>query len=193
MSQTGKSKIVCLDPGHGPGDPGAVVRVNNTIVKESELAFLLCRRAKEPLIRAGDIRIVWTHVMQEQPTLARRVATAVANRATHFVSIHCNAGPPSARGLEVFYADGYGAGKALAERFSAAMKKMVPGLVFRGVKPDNQSQHRSLYVLRATMRRGIPAMLIEAGFLTNAADRELMESPYFGLAIGYAITEALSV
>jgi N-acetylmuramoyl-L-alanine amidase len=47
-----------------------------------------------------------------------------------------------------------------------------------------------LYVLRENYRRR-PAILIEAGFITSAADRQLMEAPAYGLALGDALAEAL--
>jgi len=60
----------------------------------------------------------------------------------------------------------------------------------RGVKSDTDTPRRRLYVLRENYRRR-PAILIEAGFITNAAERELMEAPAYGLALGDALAEAL--
>ena len=39
----------------------------------------------------------------------------------------------------------------------------------RGVKWDGQSRHKSLFVLRDTCKK-MTAVLLEIGFLTNAAD-----------------------
>ena len=175
---------VCLDPGHGGRDPGAVADGH----READLALLLARRMKEGLIRAGH-RVVWTRTDDRGLTLARRVQAAREAGAELFVSVHCNAGPPAARGIEWFHAEGDAASRMLAQDWASRLQARIPVRV-RGVKPDSASPRQRLFVLRGN-RRERRALLVEAGFITSPADRELLLSPGFGLALGDALAEAL--
>jgi len=176
---------ICLDPGHGGRDPGAVAL---TGARESTLALLLARRMKEGLVRAGH-RVVWTRTGDQSLTLADRVAAADREASDLFISIHCNAGAPAASGVEWIVAKPDSRSRALAERWEKALLKRMT-VKSRGVKSDTDTPRRRLYVLRENYRRR-PAILIEAGFITNAAERELLEAPAYGLALGDALAEAL--
>lgn len=87
-----------------------------------------------------------------------------------FVSIHCNAASPSAKGTETFYCAGSSKGRTIAE---FVQKSIVANLqtVDRGVKDDTQSAAGRLYVLRQT---AMPAILIELAFLSNEDDAKLL-------------------
>lgn len=89
-------KIIVLDPGHGGKDTG-------TSVNEKAFALDVARRAK-PLLEAAGYRVVLTREADTFLDLAERGATANANRADVFVSIHFNALPNDHKtsGVEVF-------------------------------------------------------------------------------------------
>lgn len=180
--------LIVLDPGHGGRTPGAVGALGATRHRESDVALLVARRIKEPLARKH--KIVWTRTSDENVTLKRRVEIADANNAGAFISVHMNAGAPTARGCEIYYADGDAESMRFASRILTRMAGIYPGFITRGVKPDWKSQHKSLYVLQKQKGRRL-AILIEAAFISNAADLEMALSPQYGLALGEAILSAL--
>jgi len=59
----------------------------------------------------------------------------------------------------------------------------------RGVKPDTASRLGSLGLLRGCYPT-VPAVLLEAGFLTHPVDRDMMADPSYAAAMGKAITQS---
>lgn len=177
--------VVCIDPGHGGHDPGAV----GGGAKESDLALLIARRAKEQLV-AAEHKVVWTRTDDTFVEIDARPKVAIAVDADLFVSLHCNAGAATARGVEALVVAGDARSKDVAKRVLAKLSALYPGLRLRGVKPDTSSHVRRLGVLRGSYKH-MPAFLIECGFLTNEDDRCILQDPAFGLALGTAISRVL--
>lgn len=96
--------------------------------------------------------------------LNEQVAKANASGATVGVSHHLNAG--GGTGFEVYYYRNSNAGKAYAEKISAALAKHY-GLRNRGAKPDTATSHGSLRWCTGTK---MPAVLIEWGFIDTPSD-----------------------
>jgi len=128
--------------------------------------------------------------------------------ATSFVSIHINAlgtstGTTTAAGAEVFVT-GYTAFNAgstdLANRILAELSKV--GLSSRGVKINNDDHNNGTYpdgtwkddlaVIRYNILNGIPAILIEHGFINNAHDYSLLASPTKLKEMGVADATAIA-
>lgn len=120
--------------------------------------------------------------------LGRRGKLVVATGCDVFLSIHCNAGPPSAHGVEAYVVEGDERSHAAARRLVAAVCEC--GFASRGVKWDRQSAHGRLRVLRDTYRK-MPAVLLEVGFLTNEHDASLLAERRARERIAAAIAEAL--
>lgn len=176
--------IICLDPGHGGRDAGAC-----STVAERDLVLLIARRAKESLIAAGH-SVVWTRTdNRSRPSIDERPKIAARAGAGLFVSIHANAaGDEKAHGAEAWYRAGCLRDERLARVLLAALARECPRpLKLRGAFPDTRNRHGRLGVLRGCWRLGIPAVLLECGFLTNPSDLATMLSPEFGLAVGRAI------
>ena len=176
--------IICLDPGHGGRDPGAC-----STVCERDLVLLIARRAKEPLVAAGH-SVVWTRSDNQRcPGINQRPKIAARAGAGLFVSIHANAASGrGASGVEAWYRAGSSGDELLARRLLALLaREYGRNLKLRGAFPDTLNRHGSLGVLRGCRRFGMPAVLLECGFLTNAGDRATMLDPAFGLALGRAI------
>lgn len=178
---------ITIDPGHGGGDPGAVARDGT---READLALLLARRIKEPLVAAGHI-IGWTRTTDIRVHLTERARIADRQRAGLFLSVHCNsAADRRARGFEVVYAAPDPESAELGRRIVRALSLIYPGVVIRGVIPDTRTPHGSLTVLRRNYRKR-RAVLLECGFMSNPADLEMMRRPEYGLAIGRAVVAAI--
>lgn len=180
---------VVLDPGHGGHDRGAVNRWG----AEKNYNLDLSRRIRPYLQKAG-LRVVITRGRDEFIPLERR--PAIANKlgeGTIFVSVHCNAAATRtslATGFEVFSLSPRGApnshddyltrrsfsaerghkfdfaNHALATSIHHAMLGRVP-MFDRGVK------RARFAVLRYA---GVPAVLIECGFMSNPQDARKLHS-----------------
>lgn len=164
---------VALDAGHGAriGRPHTGACANGLV--EDEVAMDLVRRVGHHLRAAGH-KTVLTRPDERLVSLAERARIARANRCDLFVSIHCNAGPPAACGVEALVAEGDQRSRKIASVLVETLARR--GLRNRGVKWDSQSQHSRLAVLRGTCRH-MPAVLLEIGFLTNLCDAGLLKQP----------------
>jgi N-acetylmuramoyl-L-alanine amidase len=184
----GEKMIVCIDPGHGGPDPGAVSPEG---IEEKKITLAVSKRIAEYLRRAG-VQVVLTRdtdkelVAGNDDSAELRARAQVANnaKADYFLSIHCNAAASSeAEGFELFCYPGSIVGTVLADR-AAHSYGIASGLPCRRVEGAN------FQVLRDTL---MPAVLIELGFLTNKADCALLREPAFqdkiALGIAFGILE----
>lgn len=178
--------LICFDPGHGGNDPGAVASDGT---REATLALLLARRAKESVIR-HEHTVLWTRTDNRFVEIEERPRVALRAKADAFISFHCNAAASPARGIEAWVVAGDTRSESAARKMLQMMALMIPGIRVRGVKPDTANRHGRLGVLRGCYKQ-MPAILIECGFLTTVADRELMQEVHFGLALGEAIHAGL--
>lgn len=181
----GEKMIVCIDPGHGGPDPGAVSPEG---IQEKKITLTVAKRVAEYLKRAG-VQAVLTRdtdkelVAGNDDSAELRARAKVANdaKADYFLSIHCNAATSSeAEGFELFCYPGSIVGAVLANRVAHSYG-IASGLPCRRVEGAN------FQVLRDT---AMPAALIELGFLTNKTDCALLKEPAFqdktalGIAFG---------
>ena len=173
---------ICLDAGHG-GGTGA--RGNGLV--EDDLALDFVTRVGHHL-RAKGVQTVLTRSDDRFVNLKARPPKAAG--CDLFVSFHCNAATnPGAQGCEILVAKGDTRSKVKAVK---VLLRICAGGAFqsRGVKYDDAGQHKSLYVLQHTYKK-MPAMLIEMGFVTNAADASWLRSKEWREAISVKIAAAL--
>lgn len=166
--------LVCIDPGHGGADPGAVAGG----VRESDVV-LAHALAIGAALEAAGAAVLYTRTEDVARTLASRARAANDAHAARFVSVHANASASEApRGFQVFHCRGSEAGEALARRIYDAALPAAGATDWSGVYPDESAAcgYRALYVLRATR---MPAVLIELGFLTHAGERERLQDPAY--------------
>lgn len=177
--------IVVIDCGHGmnarvpfKNDPGAVAGGHT----EADIVLDWGLTLKHYLTQAG-IKVYMTRSTRAtgMPTLAR-AAWARSKRATHFISLHCNAGDPSATGTETFYRKA-GVWPQAVQR--AALKSL--GLRNRGVKHESLSRRKRLAVLGAPN-----PCLLELGFISNAGDREKLLSREARIAFAQELVRYLT-
>ncbi len=180
-------KVVFIDAGHGGIDWGACYTPEGGthLVRESTINLNIANRVVE-LLRADGYKVYTTRDTDIYPGLFETAILANTVKAQAFVSIHQNVDAQNLRqnGTTTYYqrssdvsefpenqkGDGdYDRGKALAEavhtRFVAAT-----GAFNIGVVADNWA---------VTRETTMPAILIECGFMTNAAElKKLMSSEY---------------
>jgi len=166
---------VVVDPGHGGPNPGAV-GASGTREADNVLAIGL---SLAQMLKAAGADVVLTRDADVQPRapqkpsagqLEARVLVANASGAHLFVSIHNNAHRDrSISGMMTFYLEGDATGKAIARVMQEELVKAT-GMKDRGIHGAR------FYVLRNTK---MPAVLVEAGFISNAGDERLLQDPAF--------------
>jgi N-acetylmuramoyl-L-alanine amidase len=211
--------IVVIDPGHGGRDPGAT-SVSGQI-QEKYLTLVLARQLRDALVSRGRVRVAMTRDDDRYLTLDDRAAVARRLDAAEFVSIHIDSAPnPLARGASVYSlsdvaSDEEAARLASVENGSSgaaeqgnAVQTLLADLAMRsqmsasadlaarlvnkasGTVELRPNPHRfaAFYVLR---RAQTPAILFEAGYLSNADDELLLRSPEQRSKMVLALAQAI--
>lgn len=171
-------KVVVIDAGHGGSDPGAI-----SITKKNEKDFTLAvvLKIQALLQQEPDIDFVLTRSDDSYPTLPDRVKIANNLHADVFVSIHGNStsSAVSPSGTEIYY----------TRADSVSFAQMVHDHVVQALGlPDRGIHAKSLHVTRETT---MPAVLVEAGYLSNAGDESLMYSDEFQQKLAQAVVDAI--
>jgi N-acetylmuramoyl-L-alanine amidase len=211
--------IVVIDAGHGGRDPGATSVSGQ--VSEKDLSLALARELKDQLVSRGRVRVAMTREDDRYLTLDQRAALARRLDAAMFVSLHMDSAPnPLARGATVYSlsdvasdaeaarlaaAENRGVGEAAA---GGSVEAMLSGLAMQGqmsasadlavrfvdksagrfaLRP-NPHRFADFRVLR---RAGAPAVLVEAGYLSNVDDEVLLRSPEERARIALALAQAI--
>jgi N-acetylmuramoyl-L-alanine amidase len=211
--------IVVIDAGHGGRDPGAT-SVSGQI-HEKDLTLALARELRDQLVERGRVRVAMTRDGDHYLTLEERSAVARRLEAAMFVSLHMDSAPnPLARGASVYSLSDV-ASDAEAARFAAlengaitvnedngSVQSMLSDLAIRGQMTasadlaarlvDKSAGHfdmrtdphrfASFHVLRTA---DTPAVLFEAGYISNADDELLLRSPEHRAAIVLALAQAI--
>ena len=211
--------IVVIDAGHGGRDPGAISVSGQ--VREKQLTLVLAQALRDELVKRGRVRVAMTRDDDRYLTLDERAAVARRLTAAMFVSIHIDSAPnPLARGASVYSlsdvaSDAEAAAVAARENMGedqgergGAVDLMLADLAMRShmsasadlasrlvnkaagrveLRPD---PHRfaAFHVLR---RAETPAVLFEAGYLSNADDELLLRNPTDRAKMVLALAQAI--
>jgi N-acetylmuramoyl-L-alanine amidase len=164
VSAGGSRPLVCLDPGHGGSDSGAL---GNGLV-EKDLNLDIARRAR-PIIQAMGYDVLMTRESDVYVSLQDRCTIANRARASIFVSVHNNAYESSSTGTETYCFYNSVDGRKLATDIHSEV-------VRRTMREDRGVKEAGFYVLRHT---DMTAALLEGAFLTNPADAKCLADPRF--------------
>jgi N-acetylmuramoyl-L-alanine amidase len=94
-------QVICLDPGHGGTDLGAVGRSK---LMEKDITLKVAKKLKKIIELKLGFRVVMTRDKDEEVSLNSRVAQANNQKAQLFVSIHVNSSfRKAASGPETYY------------------------------------------------------------------------------------------
>lgn len=164
-------KIICLDPGHGGSDPGAIGEAG-TLEKDNTLAISLSLKDKLEangatvvLTRDSDTDITYPGASNNDE-LGARVDIANETNADVFISIHNDAFTNSASsGTTTFH---YGDTESI-ELATQVQKCLTVNL---GTK-NRGVQFASFYVIRYA---DMPSILVETAFITNPEEEVLLAS-----------------
>lgn len=211
--------IVVIDAGHGGRDPGATSVSGQ--VNEKDLTLELARELRDQLVKRGRVRVAMTRDDDRYLTLDDRALVAQRLNAAMFVSLHIDSAPnPLARGATVYSlsdvaSDEEAARLAATENAGSAgdTRSGTIEAVLRDLAMQSQMSasadlaarlvshaagrielrpdpHRfaSFHVLR---RAEAPAVLFEAGYISNADDEVALRSPEQRAKIVLALAQAI--
>ena len=192
--------LVVLDPGHGGQDSGAMCAG----ILEKDLTLDVAQRV-DRLLQAQGTATLLTRNGDNYVSLADRAA--LANRAQDciFVSIHFNEGNKNtSAGAETYYAE-------RQMPVTPLLVSWLPFLQHASIEAANiESQSLAEFIQEALVARtqavnrgtkaeqffvianvGVPAVLVEAGFLSNKDDITKLESNDYREQMAAAIGEGI--
>jgi N-acetylmuramoyl-L-alanine amidase len=194
---------ICLDAGHGGKDSGN----REGPYEEKKYTLLFAQELKTALTRAG-FKVVLTRTSDTYPALEERPALARRRGADLFVSLHFNSADGSAarsvQGVEVY---------CLTPSRANSTNARGPGNEM-GPRPGNRLDTRNMllaYQIQRAMIRGLgaedrgvrrarwavlcnaemPAVLIEAGFMTHPTESKKIYSPAYRQQMAQTITTGI--
>jgi N-acetylmuramoyl-L-alanine amidase len=167
---------VCIDPGHGGTDPGAL-GVNGDF--ESRLVLNVGLMVKTIIAPMCDV--LMTREDDTFVSLSERCRMANKWGADIYVSIHFNSATPDAHGWEVFTSGSTGSRK-LANDLAAAHSEAFPEQKTRGIK------QAGFYVIKET---DMPAALWEGGFISNVKEAEWINQHETQVRMADAIAQGI--
>jgi N-acetylmuramoyl-L-alanine amidase len=173
---------ICIDPGHGGADPGAI-GTQPFRLEEKDFNLSLALLLEEELEARGHWTVM-TRRRDRSLSLAARADFSNRLEADLFVNIHANAAEtPTVEGIEVYCFPGSATGENAATQVLNEMITMFPDHRNRGVKEANFD------VLRLTE---MTAILIESEFLTHPAQLEFLADPQNQRNLALAISAGIS-
>ena len=197
-----KVRKVCLDPGHGGKDPGNEIGSN----QEKQYTLLLAKEVRAQLARAG-LKVSLTRSADSFIELPGRPGLAKRRSADLFISLHFNAaesGRSTVQGAEVYCltpagatstnarGEGNGEGPFPGNRHNDQnlfLAYQVQRALTRNLTVEDRGVRRARFaVLRDAV---MPAVLIEAGFLSHPVEGRQILSVAYRQKIARAIVEGL--
>lgn len=175
-------KIV-IDPGHGGND-----RANRgpTGYVEADGVLDISLRLKPLIEPYFEVKLT----REKDKTVELHERSAISNEwgADLFISIHTNAGPVNAKGIETYYTNNNEEAKRVGGIIQSHLVDTL-GLHDRGIRTrllDNGQDYYS--VIRRTEA---PALLLEIGFHSNPEEEALLKTSEFRQKAAEAIASGL--
>ena len=176
---------ICIDPGHGGKDPGAIAKLDDIEYREKNLNLTAAYFLAGVLDSFGHEAIL-TRVTDEFLTLQNRVDQANDIDADLFISVHCNSFERSEPGgFEVWHYPDSDMGSHIASAILRAVRS-IPWMEIHG----EGIYEKAFHVLKYTT---MPAILLELSFMSNEADLKTLVSLGKLFAICRNIGEAVTV
>lgn len=165
-------ETIMIDAGHGGYDTGSI-GVRGEYEKDINLKISLALGKK---LQSSGYTVVYTRTSDtvswpsdNTQDLQARCDMAVSKNADYFISIHLNSSEYEANGYEI-YCD---FNNAKTKKLSSNILKQLDSLEYstnRGLQDTNET---ALYVIS---HNKVPAILIEAGFISNTSDLSYIQN-----------------
>ena len=175
---------ICIDPGHGGTDPGAV---GQNGAKEKDIVLQIGLKLRDALQRNGIVVVMTREKDIESGKLVIADRCKIANNAgvDYLVSIHANADSDrddkTGYGTETWAYSKTSAGYPLAQ---TVQKELIAaaGLTDRGVKFNDWA------ILKGVKA---PAILIETAFINNTQEEKLLTDASWQKKVAEAIAKGI--
>lgn len=190
-----ESRVFIIDAGHG-GEDGGAVAADGTA--ESGINLAVALRLNELLqlygqqtemIRTEDVSLhtpeLQTFRERKASDLKHRVERVNDRASAVLISIHQNSLPsvPSVHGAQAFYNRSDGA-EELAENIQSALNTAIND----GNEKKKRAIPEDIYLMN---RVSAPAVLVECGFLSNAAETKKLQTSDHQLRLAAAILSGI--
>ena len=185
-----KGKIICLDPGHGGTDVGAIGHLNNKEIYEKDITLPIALNLRDLLASAGA-KVVMTRTTDRDvygpyasDTAELQARCDIANEAhAHvFVSIHIDSiSNPQIDGVTAYYYVGSDKSLLLAHMLHQATLNSL-SIPDRGVRANN------FYV---TAHTTMPSVLMEMGYISNEHRLKMLTSKWAPKSIAKSLFNGL--
>ncbi|WP_034745295.1 N-acetylmuramoyl-L-alanine amidase CwlD [Halalkalibacter wakoensis] len=186
-------KVIVVDPGHGGIDGGAVSKSG---MLEKDVTLLISEQLRDYLQEAGALVLMTReddHDLANADTkrvrqrknedLRRRAEIVNDSGADMFVSLHLNAIPsPRWSGAQTFY------NRAIPE--NERLAKLVQDEIIRNLE-NTTRQAKPINNVYLIKQAAIPGVLIEAGFLSNPTEAELLNTEEYQQKVAASIYQGI--
>jgi len=200
------NEVIVIDPGHGGSNVGTHSVLDGRFEKEFTLD--LAKRLK-PLLEAEGWKVYLTRESDVFVTNSDRVVFANDRQADAFISLHFNSAAPdeTQAGLETYCVPAMGMPSTISRgSFADPWTQNLPNNAFdaqnlrlavrvhsalvhtMGMPDRSVRRARFITVLQGQLR---PAILIEAGYLSNPHEASLIENPDYRQKLAAALAGAL--
>jgi N-acetylmuramoyl-L-alanine amidase len=203
--QTVSSGVIVIDPGHGGQDVGTQNLFNRRYEKDYTLDWAL--RLK-PLLTSRGWKVLLTRTTDVDVSLADRIALAEHAKADLFLSLHFNSGHPNHElsGIETYCLTPPGMPSHLVREYDDNLRQVFPNNAYdeenfmlalrlhrsmvqnSGAADRGVRRARFMSVLRGQNR---PAVLIEAGYLSNQIEAQRIATPEYRQLLAEAVAKGL--
>ena len=109
LDPSSKNFLICIDPGHGGHDPGALGK-NNV---EKDVVLIMSRILQREIAKRDGFTSFLTRNSDYKIKLEDRPRICDRANADLFISLHMNSSTPPTRGFEIFYLSDKGAEESL--------------------------------------------------------------------------------
>jgi N-acetylmuramoyl-L-alanine amidase len=220
-SRAPRSPIICIDPGHGGHDPGAI---GPTGLTEKTVVLQVAKELRQLIERdMPQYRVVLTRERDIFVPLADRARMANEQQAHVFTSIHANSSPNrEASGVETWYLSFAASARAkkIAARENMMSEKQLSmlELILRDMHETDrinqsavlaQTTHNALAEHLAGQYSGViprgvegapfavlhrtamPSVLVETAFISNPQEEARLRTPQYQRALAQGILRGL--
>jgi N-acetylmuramoyl-L-alanine amidase len=215
-------ETICIDPGHGGEDLGAL---GKSKLPEKSITLQISQKLKKLIESKTGLRVIMTRDKDSEVSLNSRASIANNQQAQMFVSIHVNSSfRKSAYGSETYFVSLQATDQEALEL--ARKENQNPEDLGETIKNDElkmilwnlaqteyirESSSLAEYIqfelnellgtrsrgvkqapFRVLMRTAMPAVLIETSFLSNPAEEKKLQNEEFLDKIAFAIFNGIS-
>lgn len=181
-----KDRIIVLDPGHGGSEPGAIGQALG--LKEKDINLEVTKRTAR-LLESYGASVILTRSSDYDVDLYTRPRQANTVGADLFISIHMNANTSTLlKGTSTYYLRGDTNGEERLVKSRQLAEQIQNALIDILRLEDKGIRQADFVVLREA---AMPAVLIEAAFISNPEEERLMATEQFLENVSQAIVQGV--